>query len=275
MKTLSKKVVLKGIFPYLKLKDKNITWYKKILIYFEIVIMSWMILWILLNLFYDIFFTYKYQYENLTFYTNQNIVANKIFDTILNDADIYLKAHNIELKNLNANIYILNNSFLYTSTMIPFSQIFLTNSDAYKLFNSIYFKYVDIDKNMVYANSKKQYPSKFSIVLAHELVHIWQKNRLTYINFFMLPQWIKEGFPVYVSQEFDKKIKDKKDFITWVQNNKNKSSMSDFCALWGLMVKHAIEKMHKTVDELHEGKVEYDEVLNSLLKEYNITKEEK
>ena len=30
--------------------------------------------------------------------------------------------------------------------------------------------------------------------------------------------------------------------------------------------------MHKSVDDLHLGKVSYDEVMESLLKEYNISK---
>jgi len=33
--------------------------------------------------------------------------------------------------------------------------------------------------------------------------------------------------------------------------------------------------MHKSVDDLHLGKVEYDEVLDSLFNEYSITKESK
>ena len=41
---------------------------------------------------------------------------------------------------------------------------------------------------------------------------------------------------------------------------------------YGMMVRYAIEKMHKSVDDLHLGKVKYDEVFNSFLREYHITK---
>ena len=51
----------------------------------------------------------------------------------------------------------------------------------------------------------------------------------------------------------------------FLQNNNNNENYT----LWALMIKHAIEKMHKSVDDLHLDKVSYDEVLDSLLKEYN------
>jgi len=41
---------------------------------------------------------------------------------------------------------------------------------------------------------------------------------------------------------------------------------------YGMMVRYAIEKMHKSVDDLHLGKVKYNEVFNLFLREYHITK---
>ena len=80
-----------------------------------------------------------------------------------------------------------------------------------------------------------------------------------------------EGYPVYITN--DPIMHDPKIVKDALANAKHvKCSQKEAYALWGLMVKHAIEKMHKSVDDLHLGKVDYAEVLDSLLREYNITK---
>ena len=88
----------------------------------------------------------------------------------------------------------------------------------------------------------------------------------------MKPKWIIEGYAVYVSESNN--INDEeKEFLSWVYNIGIKNiGAGDEYRLWGLMVKYTIEVMHKLVDDLHLGRVAYDEVFYSLLDEYNIGK---
>lgn len=263
-----KERILRTIFPHLKLKDKNISWYKKIFVYLEIFIMVWVILWLLFLMFYHVMFLHKYNHENLTFYTNKNLSNNKSFSNILERVDRQLDKYNIKLKNLNADIYIVNNDLMYMVGMTPGMQIFLRYADAYTAFGSIYFKKVDIENNKSYSYESKQYFAPFTLVLGHELVHIWQENYIGYIKFILLPQWIKEGYAVYVTEEY-KNIKSEKDFITWAKDDLNNLPTGELYTLYGLMIKHSIEEMNKTIEDLHLGKVNYEEVLKSLLKKHN------
>jgi len=58
---INKRSILREIFPYLKLKDKNLSFGRKIYIYLEIGIMLWIISWLLLMMFSPLFYDYKNQ----------------------------------------------------------------------------------------------------------------------------------------------------------------------------------------------------------------------
>ncbi len=262
--------ILRTIFPVLKLKDKNLSWGKKLYIYSEIFVMIWFIIWYILFIFMPILYEYKTINNKLSIYANTDINQSKI-SKILDQTNNILEKHHINQDMLDADIFLVNDDVFYYIGMLPFMQYFIYDTDAYTLINTVYFKQVNVNKNSVYANSNKAKPIPFTIVLSHELTHVWQNDEYGFIQNLMCEEWIKEGYAVYVSEEL-KALKGKKNFLLWIKvNNEEKITFHDKYILWGLMVKHAIEKMHKSVDDLHLGKVSYDEVYASLLKEYNIT----
>jgi len=107
------------------------------------------------------------------------------------------------------------------------------------------------------------------------MIHVYQMKKYGWATFmFKTPTWVKEGYATYSSRDLytDKPKEVLQDFIANYPHMKSNHISAQY-KVWMLMIKHAIEKMHKSVDDLHLGKVEYDEVLDSLLNEYNITKE--
>ena len=259
------------LFPHLKLKDKNLSLSKKIYIYLSIVLQVWVIMVIAMYMLLPHLAKDKYEDSHITFYTydtsndkNTSQYFHKIASKIVNNK-LYKKQMNID-------IYFLNNHFLYTLLnpieLLPYRQTF---SITYR--KSIFFNDADIENNKVYASNGVN--ENLDAILIHESVHTMQNTQYGWIyTSCKMPYWVKEGYPIYSARKFSQ-YKEQKiiDYLVKTKdiyvNEWDTFSQDQF---YGLMVKHAIEKMHKSVDDLHLGKVEYDEVLDSLLREYNVTK---
>jgi len=274
---INKISIIKSFFPFLKLKEKNLSWYKRLYIYFETFISIMMISWTICCVFgYKYFFINPYTYHHLDIYMQKKLISNDRLDNLVYKVDSKLNKYAIDFKKLHANVYFVDSDFLYYFGLIP-GAYFIMSKISYTFNGSTYFHYANIEKNIAFEDQFDKV--SLDTVLAHELVHTWQNNKYTFYDSFMIPIWIREGYAVYVSEEKYKNIKtnnDKNIFLKKVYQSKINHKKSKYpYILWGFMVKHAIEKMHKSVDDLHLGKVEYDEVLDSLLNEYHITKESK
>jgi len=263
------KTILYQIFPFLKLKMSNLKWHKKLSIYFEIIIMLWFFAWLFILFLYHFNFQDKYTYRNINLYTKTIINCFQIDMLTKNMLNIEttLKKHKIMLKTLRSDIYIINNDSEYFIIMPPFSIIKYIKTMAFATLDQIYFKYVNLYDNKSYSSFDKTHSESFELVLSHELTHVWQEKNYGFFRFLLLSDWVKEGYAVYVTEHI------KKENINFLNSDFKYLDDVELYALWGLMNKHAIEHMHKSVDDLHLGKVRYDEVMESLLKEYNLSKE--
>jgi len=267
--------LIKEILPYLKLKDKaDLPWYKKLNIYHEIIIATLLYTWVVIQIIYPKLFTYEYNYKNIHICSYVEIPNHSKLDNAISSAIKTLNKHNLQLNvHKKVNIYI-GNSTLYYLSMFPGLQYLYRDTIARTINGDIFMRNFNAE-NMQMKDRKGII--EFKMVLSHELVHIWQGQNYALIgNFLLLKAWIGEGFAVYASEYQDARLQTDtkiKSFLQKYYNNSKSSRKEGSYSLWGLMIKHAIEKMHKSVDDLHVGKVSYDEVLNSLLQEYNITKE--
>ena len=244
---------------------------QKIEIYFAIVFDIVIILWIMSLLIFTLVYK-EYHYKNIHMYVNQKQTTNKEMN-YLRQVDNYLKHSSLYDENVQTDIYIANNIWLY-AIMLPQEIQSMWKSFAVTMIGSnIVFKKVDFIKNKTYYDKKEE---NFDAVLTHEMTHVYQANKYGWFKFMIkTPTWVKEGYATYVSRKLyiDKPQDVLKDFIENYPHMHSNNHINEQYKLWMLMVKHAIEKMHKSVDELHFGTVSYDKVLDSLLREYNITKE--
>ena len=230
----------------------------------------WIILYISLP---TVMFNQKYTYKNISISQNvkNNIYEKNYLKKITNNlSDNFLYDENITI-----NIYITNSKFLY-AIFVPGGIVNNWHSYASAMWGSnIFVQKANFITNKSFRPENKK--ENLDAILAHELIHMYQFNK--YGRLYMLlktPTWVTEGYAVYTTQKLyiDTAKEVLKDFIQNYPNMQSKHISAEY-KLWGLMVQHALEKMNKSVDDLHLGKVEYDEVLQSLLKEYNITKEGK
>ena len=266
--------MLKYIFPWIRLKTPNLKWYKKLNIYIESLLFITIIAWILwLNIGLKFVFSNEYSYNNIHFFMPNEFTKSE--KEKLDEVIIFLKETlsnaNININSINANVFIEKEDLYYKLSLVPGMQ-FIPSATAVTLGNYIFLPNANIIKQLL--TSQKGHSNNLSLVLAHELIHVWQNNTYArWLNPSFLSRfiWYIEGYAVYLT---DDPIMYDQNVIETVFKNPIKINrfQKGAYALWGLMVKHAIEKMHKSVDDLHLGKVDYDEVLDSLLREYNVTK---
>jgi len=268
------KKIIKDIVPYLKLKDKaDLPWYKKLNIYHEIIIATLFYAWIVIQIIYPKFFIYEYNYKNIHLYSYIKIPNQKKLHQEIDKALKPLNKHHLVFDAKETiNMYIGDDILFYLS-MYPGLQFLYMDTIARTINGEMFMRNFNA-QTMNMKDNKGDIA--FYKVLSHELVHIWQSQNYAIIGKFLWRKtWVLEGYAVYASESQDSRLQTDtkiKSFLQKYYNNSKSFREKGSYSLWGLMIKHAIEKMHKSVDDLHLGKVEYDEVLDSLLNEYNITK---
>jgi len=271
---------LKYIFPWLKLKEANLKWYKRLLIYSEVMIAVVMFIWILWIFFgLKMTFNHIYPYNHLHFRTVMplDIQEENSLHEILTQIENKLKKVDIDFQELQADIFIEKGDVLFTLSLIPGMQL-INFASAITIGKNIFIPNSDIKQNQFMLQAYKDNETGLlSEVLAHELVHIWQNKKYgnTIFSQWFKPKWVMEGYAVYSSEREKVLNKPKEKIKHFLEKSKALSAhirQDGAYILWGLMIQHAIEHMHKSVDDLHLGKVSYDEVMESLLNEYNISK---
>jgi len=269
-----KTILIKELFPHLKLKDKNNSLFKKFYIYSSILIEIWMIIFIFLYMLLPYIAQDTYKNNNMIFYQykkSNNENTSHYFSKI----EKTLSTNTLYSKKVNIDFYLFTNKYMYKIfnpiEWLPNRQTFAVTQSRH-----IFVKNADITKNKAYASNNTY--ENLDAILVHEAIHVFQNAKYGWIyTSFKMPYWVKEGYPIYSARSLS--LYGEKEIIEYMLKTKdtmiNKWTPFVQDQFYGLMVKHAIEKMHKTVDELHEGKVDFNEVWDSLLVEYNTTKEEK
>ena len=221
--------------------------------------MVFMIVFMLLYFFSYTIYSHKFEDKNIKLYANFSMSENIAFQNSFKKTKEKLRKDDLYFDNYKVKVHIVESNLLFS-----IHRIFM-DAVAVNIVNSIF-----INKNKLLKNHYI-----FEEII-HEVIHTFQSEKyggwLTYR--FNIPYWVLEGYPVYVSRK-DLSRNHSKFMKYCSKQSFHNLSIPDTYVLNGLLVKHAIEKLNKTVDELHLGKVDYAEVFQSLLKEYSITKEKK
>jgi len=257
-KNISRKIFY-SLFPFLELGKQNLSITKKINIWIDIIVMAYLVAYILLFWFSHVFYKYELNNGHIQLYANRPLDSRKVQNTLSASAQQLSKLKLYD-PHYRVKIFLVDNRMLFRF------QTFFRDVIAGNIFDSIY-----IDNNFL-LKSEDYYEFLYTEIV-HEITHTFQAHRYGgwIKSTVFVPSWVKEGYAVYVSR---KKLSN--NFLGFLKTCREKNctnlSLSDTYHLNGLLVKYAIEKMHVSVDDLHRGKVDYDRVLDSLLKEYNITR---
>jgi hypothetical protein len=264
------KYILKNLFPFLKFTDAD-TWRKKIIATLDslvaLLVYGVMIVYFGAGLLYP----YEYKFNNhIAVYTADKLNQIDAKKLLSYQKNAWEAIHNDQLYNdrLDTQIYLMNNNIFYT-LFTPLSEIMeFGSSIAAHLGKKSAIRMANIQKNKAY--SLVGTSADLDAVLAHETIHQLQTDKgytPWYLPNFLskTPTWVREGYAVYSEMRMGKERQKDFDILVKEQKFTHLASHQEY-ALWGMMVKHAIEDMNISVDDLHRGKVDYDTVFDSLMK---------
>jgi hypothetical protein len=253
----------------MKFTQKNLSCRNKIISFFDTFVFIVVVLWVSTYFIFP-FYTKSFHYDNYKIYVNDESIKKTQIDIIFKRAMFTLKKNFLYHSKNSVNIYVVDNPIVY-AILDPLEVVDWWNSYAVATIgNLVVIKKGDFATNKVY---DKTFSENFDAVLVHELTHTLQFDHYGYISTgYTTPKWVLEGYATYSEKELSINSIEQLYKKSFLQLKGSKLHASLDYQFWALMVKHAIEKMHKSVDDLHLGKVDYDEVLDSMLQEYNISK---
>jgi hypothetical protein len=244
MKNL-KKQILHSFLPPLKWKNAN-SLSKKISSIFETIITIWLYsvtLWFL----YASFTYYEHDTQQLAFYS-KIATSTEDIPIDLNRQIQFFEADPLYLDNIKAKVYFVDDRRIFSWILSP---VLLINNildmihETDTTLNAAAFGSLVIVDNAAYSELTES-------TLAHELVHVIQNKKFGFFSVTInTPNWVKEGYATYRALQYGRNT----NYInTLSYNYKVKAKLVD----------HAINSMGRTHKELHNGDVNYQEVVDSL-----------
>ncbi len=237
--------ITKTIFPPLEWKKKKTIWGK-----INVILNTVVTLWIYNILFYMFVYTplfYKEKtYEQITIYKkdSETLIDIKRHINFIKTDPLYNKTSNIK-------IYLIHDELLYNWLLSPATvpNYILNIINGTNLVNEGVALH-----SFIFIKSKLQTNNTIDNYIAHELVHILQAKKFgLFSTIFGTPGWVNEGYATYRSHLFSNKPIEE----LLVNNSYKKSAM---------LIKHAINNMEVSINDLHHGKLEYDDILSSFCK---------
>ncbi len=217
----------------------------------------------------------KTQYIDWYIFRDNDVQEHRLREIESRAVNAFRKA-GIDCNECKFNIILVNSDLLY-ALINPLQAVRKNGSEFASTYGewAVFLKHADTGANKCIADGK-HIVENLDAALAHEMVHVFQYHKYGILEMiFRAPYWVKEGYPTYVTYNmYLGKVDEKKLLRSIILRSyrelPEQTHISYSYLIYALMVKHAIEKMHKSIDELHEGKVSYDEVLGSLLEAYGV-----
>lgn len=216
------------------------------------VVIVWAFVFILLL---PAWFSEKHVINGHVIYSSNN-VDSELLQDVLDITKEKMKKSAIDIPELLPTIYLYNHDIFYYLSMLNFS----SNSTA--VYDTVYKRiHVRLNEEHMYTDGIMN-QDWLSTVIAGEKIHNLQHERygiLTYL--FLIPKWVSKGYVQYVSYDH---VPPDKDYEEWLRRVNAGESINKSFEYW-VLVRHAIDQMGYSVDELHNGDADRKVVEKSLL----------
>lgn len=204
-------------------------------------------------------FSEKHVINGHVIYSSSN-VSSESLKNVLNITKEKIK-QKIKEPNINVlgslpTIYLHNNDILFSLSTF----LFTSNSVASHGVSAIKRIHVRLNAEHMYTGGilNKEW---LSVLITHEAVHNLMYERYGILTYMFIPRWVNEGYARYVSYDHAPPDTDYEDWLKMIKAGEKMNKYFEY----EVLVRHAIEQMGYSVDELHKGEVDREAVEKSFL----------
>ena len=186
-------------------------------------------------------FAYSTKHKSFQVYSRQPIGHE--LDSVLESAETRLRRSPLYDASSEHRIYLTDGFGIYA----------LLSHKAYKSFahsvpyiDNVIINKSDVTADRVYVNRERNNSRSLSGVVAHEITHLFIRQRFGTIRASMMPTWKNEGYCEYVAGESTISLEE--GIRLWRENPSDDTGYR--YTKYHLMVKHLLEDEKMTVDDL-------------------------
>ncbi len=185
---------------------------------------------------------------------SSNNVDSELLQDVLNITKERMNKSAINIPGSFPTIYLYNNDiFFHLSTLNFFS-------NATAVYGAVY-KRIHVRLNAVNMYTDGIINRNWlSLIITHEKIHSLQYERYGILAHSFVSKWIGEGYAEYASGD----APSDKGYEEWLRRVNAGESINKGFEYW-ILVRHAIDEMGYSIDELHNGEVDREVVKESLL----------
>lgn len=190
-------------------------------------------------------------YGKFTVYSSEPIEPG--IEKVLDSAEARLQRSPIYDESVARRIYLTKSYGMY---MLLSHKAYMSFANSVPFINNVIINKSDIAADRVFVNREKNNSRSLSGVIAHEVAHLFIRQRLGTIQASLMPTWKNEGYCEYVAGDstitFDEGIR------LWRENPADDTGYRYI--KYHLMIKRLLEKENMTVDELFTRDLNENEV---------------
>ena len=196
----------------------------------------------------QILFAHEIKHKNFKVYSSQPFDENVY--KILDDAEMRLSKSTINNPEISRRVFLTNSHSIYTFLS---NKAFRSFANSVPLINNILINKSDTANDLVYMNRPENNKRSLSGVIAHEVTHLFIREKFGNLSGLTLPTWKIEGYCEYIAG--DTTITFEEGVRRWKENPSDDSKYSYF--KYTLRVKYLLETENLTIDEVF--KRDFDE----------------
>ncbi|MBQ3656308.1 MAG: hypothetical protein II956_05610 [Bacteroidales bacterium] len=149
----------------------------------------------------------KKEYNNLTVYWHSESVKNDtIIDNLVKSISVFFENKGFNLFETKQSIYLCKSDLEFCIKSITINKGVIGKNNC--ILKRLYIKSPDLEYGIVPASDSTLNSRPLSSVIAHELMHSYQFNKLGFIAFYFAPKWKIEGMADFLANTSSCKTKD-------------------------------------------------------------------
>jgi len=196
-------------------------------------------------------FAYSTEFGGFKVYSREPI--DQSIEKVLNDAETRLRRSPLYDESVSRRVFLTGGFGMYA---LLSNKAYRSFANSVPFINNIVVSKTDVPNDLVYVDRTYHNSRSLSGVIAHEVTHLFIRQRYGTINASLMPTWKNEGYCEFVAG--DSTISLEEGMRLW---RENKSDDASYRYLkYHLMVRHLLEKENMSVDDLFTRNLDEKEV---------------